>query len=454
MHIVIIGGGDVGRELALNLAHKQQKIAVVEKDRHRAEQLGEELDMTVIIGNGANLDVLNKAKIKNAEMLIAVTGSDEVNIIACMIAKKFEVSFTVARVRDPESAGSIDVDTRGLIHKQVGIDMIISPEKAVAQEIAKTINFPEAVEVEHFARGKAMMVATTVTSEARLVDQTLQELSLPRGCIVVGIKRPDGGFVLPGGRNKIQIGDKVYLIGKSDVMRKASQLLHHEPKRINRVIILGGGVIGYSLASILESDKQNSFLVKIIEKDAERVDELNRKLSRTTVLQGDGTEVSYFNEEEIAEADILVAATEDDRTNIVASIMGQKLGVHKIISELTRISYASTYETVGVEETINPHLITAAQILRFTRREDVVSLSLLKEEAAEVMEVILPESACVVGQRIADADFPRGLLIGTIVRGDEVIIPDGDTVLKAGDHLIIFAIACFQLDRFFACPKD
>ena len=134
---------------------------------------------------------------------------------------------------------------------------------------------------------------------------------------------------------------KVYLIGKTDVMRKASQLLHHEPRRINRVIILGGGVIGYSLAFILESDKQNSFLVKIIEKDAERVQELNRKLSRTTVLQGDGTEVSYFNEEKIADADILVAATEDDRTNIVASIMGQKLGVHKIVSELTRIGYAS-----------------------------------------------------------------------------------------------------------------
>ena len=454
MHIVIIGGGDVGRQMALNLAHKKQKIAVVENDRQRAEQLGEELDVAVIIGNGANLDVLNKAKIKNAEMLIAVTGSDEVNIIACMIAKKLEVNFTVARVRDPESAGSIDVDTRGLIHKQVGIDMIISPEKAVAQEIAKTINFPEAVEVEHFARGKAMMVATTVTSEARIVDQTLQELPLPKGCIVVGIKRPDGDFTLPGGKDKIQVGDKVYLIGKTDVMRKASQLLHHEHSRINRVIILGGGIIGYSLASILESDKQNSFLVKIIEKDAERVQELNRKLSRTTVLHGDGTEVSYFNEEEIAEADILVAATEDDRTNIVASIMGQKLGVHKIISELTRISYASTYETVGVEETINPHLITAAQILRFTRREDVVSLSLLKEEAAEVMEVILPDSASVVDQRIADANFPRGLLIGTIVRGDEVIVPDGDTILKAGDHLIIFAIACFRLDRFFACRED
>ena len=454
MHIVIIGGGDVGRELAHNLALKYQSIAVVEKDRQRSEQLGEDLDVAIINGNGANLDILNKAKIKNAEMLIAVTGSDEVNIIACMIAKKIGVNFTVARVRNPESAGSIDVDTRGLIHKQVGIDMIISPEKAVAQEIAKTIHFPEAVEVEHFAKGRAMMVATTVTGEAEIIDQRLKDLPLPKGCIVVGIKRPDGDFILPGGKDKIQMGDKVYLIGKADVMREASQLLHHEAARLNRVIILGGGIIGSSLASILESEKQHSLLVKIIEKDAERAEELNRKLNKTIVLQGNGTELSYFNEEEIAEADILVAATEDDRTNLVASVMGQKLGVHKIISELTRIGYASVYEAIGVEETINPHLITAAQILRFTRREQVVSLSLIKEEAAEVMEVALPESACVVGQRIAEAGFPKGLLIGTIVRGEEVIVPDGDTVLKADDHLIIFAIACFRLDRFFACRDN
>ena len=321
----------------------------------------------------------------------------------------------------------------------------------MAQEISKMIHFPEAMEVEHFAKGRVMMVSTTVTEEAKITDTTLQKLPLPKGCIVVGIKRAGGDFLLPGGNDKIRVGDKVYLIGKAEVMREASWLLHHEPARVNRVIILGGGLIGYDLASILETDQHKSFLVKIIEQDPERVEELNRKLSKTIVLQGDGTELSYFNEEEIAEADILVAATEDDRTNIVASVLGQKLGVHKIIAELTRIGYAQLYDTLGIMENVNPHLITAAQILRFTRREDVASLCLLKEEAAEVMEVVLPESACVVGQKISQAGFPKGLLIGTIVRGEEVIIPDGDTVLKANDHLVIFTLVCFNLDRFFAC---
>ncbi len=451
MHIVIIGGGDVGRELAQNLSSKRQSIVVVENNPHTAENLGNDLDLSVINGNGANLDILHKAGIKSADMLIAVTGSDEVNIIASMIAKKIGVPFTVARVRNPERAGSIDVDTRGLVHKEIGIDMVISPEKAVAQEISKMIHFPEAMEVEHFAKGRVMMVSTTVTEEAKITDTTLQKLPLPKGCIVVGIKRAGGDFLLPGGNDKIRVGDKVYLIGKAEVMREASWLLHHEPARVNRVIILGGGLIGYDLASILETDQHKSFLVKIIEQDPERVEELNRKLSKTIVLQGDGTELSYFNEEEIAEADILVAATEDDRTNIVASVLGQKLGVHKIIAELTRIGYAQLYDTLGIMENVNPHLITAAQILRFTRREDVASLCLLKEEAAEVMEVVLPESACVVGQKISQAGFPKGLLIGTIVRGEEVIIPDGDTVLKANDHLVIFTLVCFNLDRFFAC---
>ena len=449
MHIIIIGGGDVGRELAQNLSCKHQNVVVIENSQEAAEKLGQDLDIAVINGNGTNLDILNKANIKSAGMLIAVTGSDEANIIACMIAKTFGVSFTVARVRDPESAGSIDVDARGLIHKQVGIDMIISPEKTVAQEISKMIHFPEAAEVDYFARGRVMLAATMVREEAKITDKALMELSLPKGCIVVGIKKPDGVFILPSGRDKISVNDKVYILGKSEVIREASQLLHHQSAKVNRVVIVGGGIIGFNLASILESDKQASFITKIIEKDADRVEELNRKLSKTIVLQGNGTEISYFNEEEIAEADILVAATENDLTNIVVSVMGQKLGVPKIITELTRIGYAPVYDIVGVQEAINPHLITAAQILRYTRVEDVVSLSLLKEETAEVMEVSLPSSASVVGKSLAEANFPKGLLIGTIVRNEEVIIPHGSTVLKAGDQLIIFAISCSRLDRFF-----
>lgn len=454
MHIIIIGAGDVGWELARSLSRKQQDIVVVARDAEKVKLLGQELDLPFIAGNGANLDVLNKAGVAKARMLIAVTESDEVNIIACMLAKTLGVKHTVARVRNPESAGDIDVDTRGLIHSQVGIDVIISPEKAVAQEIAKMIHLPDAVEVEYYAGGKVMLIAVHVSEKSEADQRQLVDLALPEGCLVTGILKPDGVFLMPDdGPGTANAGDKVYIIGKAGVMKEASRLLRGAETPVNRVIILGGGMIGFSLAAILEAEKEHSFIVKIIEKDEDRADDLNRILGRTIVLSGDGTDISYFNDEEIAEADVLVAATGDDRTNMVASVMAARLGVPKVVSEVTRVGYAPIYEAVGVTETINPHLITASRIMKFTRGEDVLSLDLLRDEVAETMELVLPESAELVGKTIAQAGFPEGLLVGTIVRGEEVIIPDGDTLLKAGDHLIVFAIprVCHRLGSYFVC---
>lgn len=450
MHIVIVGGGEVGKDLALNLSAKHQSVVVVEKDPERAAELEEKLDALVINGNGANHDILEKAKLRSAKMLIAVTEIDEVNIIACMVAKNKGVPITVARVRDSESAGN--GSSGGLTQEQVGIDFIISPEKAVALEISKMVHYPDAEEIEYFAKGKVMMVSITVTEKAEITNQTLKELPLPSGCIIVGIKRHNGDFIVPGGKDKVKPGDKVYLIGSVKVMREASWFLHHEELRVKRVVILGGGMIGYYLSALLESNRERSFLTKVIEKDAQRCEELNRLLSKTTVLQGDTSELSFFNKEELAEADLLVAVTGDDRTNIVASIMGQKAGSKKVVSEINKLEYADVYDAVGIENTVNPHLIAAAQILRFTRKEDVVSLSILKNEEAEAMELVLPESAKVVGKKVAEANFPKGMLIGTIVRDGQVIIPHGQTVLEGGDHLIIFVLpqVSSRLDRFFA----
>ncbi len=452
MHIVIIGGGDIGYQLARDLKDKHQKIVVVDKNPATARMMGEKLDLAFVTGNGANLEVLEKADIRSAQILIAVTESDEVNIIACMIAKTFGVPHTVARVRNPESAGSIDVDTRGLTQTQLQIDLIISPKRTTAQEIAKRVLFPDATEVEEYAGGRAMHMAVKVAANAELVNRPLRDLELPKGCLIAGIRREDGVFVLPGGGDRLEEGDKVYLVGKSEIMNEAGRFFHRSDTRIERVVILGGGEIGFSLANLLEADKQKSFFIKLIEKDEERVEMLNRSLGRTLVVQGDGTDLCYFNEEEIAEADVLVAATGDDRINLVASLLGRRLGVKKVITEITRIRYASLYRTLEVGDTVNPHLITAAKILRYTRRGDVLSLSLLQDEVAETMERILPATSPVVGKKISAAGFPQGLLVGTIVRGREVIIPDGDTRLRPDDHLILFSTpeVSRRTDRYFS----
>lgn len=370
-------------------------------------------------------------------MLIAVTEMDEVNIFACMLAKHLGVPTTVARIRNPEIVGG--EREGGLTREEMGIDIIINPERAAAQEIAKMIRFPEATDIEYYAQGKVMLVSISISEQAGITNKSLNDLSLTEGCIIVGIKKSNGDFVIPGGQDIVNTADTVYLLGNTKVMREASWYLHPDRKRIHRLTIMGGGMIGRRLAGILEKDKQYRILTKIIEKNPELCEELNCILTKTIVLQGDGTEVSYLNEEEIIDADVLVAVTGDDRTNILISMLGQKLGIKKVISEVENKAYASVYEKLGLKNTVNPHMSTAAKILRLTHSESVVSLSFMKDVPAEAVEIIIPESSKINNTKVAEAGLPRGLLIGSIVRKGQVIIPHGQTLLKAKDQLVIFA---------------
>ncbi len=449
MHVVIVGGGRVGRELAANLSDKQQTVVIVEKDSKIAEKLKKKLDVMVVNEDGANMATLEKAGIKNAGICIAVTQIDELNLMVSMMADRAGVPTTIARVRNPESHTNI-ADT-GFSKDEIGVDYVINPERELALEISKRIHYPDASEIEYFAGGKVMMVATTVTEDAEMIGYNLKEMPLPQGCIIVGIKRSGGSFVVPSGDDKVKVGDKVYLVGNAKVMRKASWLLHHKETIVKKVLILGGDTVGSTLASVLESNPERKFKVKLIEKDEQRCEELNRKLTKTMVLQGHSNELAYFNQEEIAETDALITVTGDDRANIVSAIMAEKLGVDKIIAEISDNEYAYIYDTVGIDNYVNSHLITAYKILRFTRKGDLLALSHLKEENAELVELVLPKHCRAANIKVKDARFPKGMLIGTIVRNGEVIVPYGDTVLKPGDNLIIFTLTSVsrKLESYF-----
>ena len=447
MHIIIVGGGGVGYELARNLSDKNQDVIVIEKNELKARRFKESLDVMVIEDNGANAAVLEQANIKTADMLIAVTQIDEVNIIACMLAKQYDVPITVCRIRNSGYAGESSV----LTPHQLGIDIVINPERVAAMEISKMLHFPDASEVEYFNQGKVMMLGVVVGAEAEITDVPLHKLSLSPDAIIVGISDPAGKFIIPGGNDIIRPGNKIYMLGKTRTLKDISSLLHHEKTRINQVTILGGGMIGYQLALLLDESRQ-PFKVKIIEKNEERCEHLSRQLNRTLVLQGDATEIAMLREEDTDRADAVIAATGDDRSNIVSALLARQFGVKKIICEVMKPQYVPVYSALGISSIINPRLLAAAQILRLTRREDVVALSILQDEKAEVVEIILPESAKVVHKKIAESSFPRGMLIGSIVRDGEVIIPNGNTELLPHDHLVIFAIpkVSGQLDRYFA----
>ena len=449
MHIIIIGGGGVSYELARYLSDKKHDVVVIEKNEEKALRFHESLDVMVIEDNGANAVVLEKAGIKNSDMLVAVTEADEVNVIACMLAKHYNVPITVARIRNQEYVGASSV----LTAQQLGIDIVINPERIAAMEISKMLHFPDASELEYFHRDRVMMLGVVVGSEAHITDVPLKKLPVNPDALIVGISDADGTFVVPSGNDVIRPGNKIYLIGKANALKDISSRLHNKRKIVRQVTIMGGGLIGLQLAKLLEDSKQY-FDVKLIEKDYERCEHLCRQMDSTLILQGDATEIAMLEEEDTERADAVVAVTGDDRSNIVVALLAQQFGVKKIISEVMRPHYAPIYKTLGFESVVNPRILAASKIIRLTRREDAVAFSILQDEKAEISEIVLPPGSKVANKKIAEANFPHGMLIGSIIRDEEVIIPDGETVLLPGDNLIIFAIPEVRvtLEQCFAQP--
>ncbi|MDW7738933.1 MAG: Trk system potassium transporter TrkA [Bacillota bacterium] len=451
MHIIIVGGGGVGYQLAQHLSENNQDIVVIEKTEEKARRFRESLDVMVLETNGASAATLEMAGIKNADMLIAVTDLDEVNIIACILANQYGVPQIVCRIRNPEHMD----DNFGISPKKLGISAVINPEQVAATEISKMLHFPDASEVEYFTQGKVLMVGVTVGEEAEITGVPLHQLPMNNTeSIIVGISKPGGKFIIPDGNDIIEPGSKIYLIGKSQALKDISMLLHHEKTRINQVTILGGGMVGRQLALQLESSRQ-PFRVKLIEKDAKRCEELSRELKDTLILHGDVTEYAMLKEEDMESSDAVVATAGDDRNNIVSALLAQRFGVKKIICEVKKPQYVSVYNTLGIHCLINPRMLAAAQILRLTKQEEVVALSMVQGEKAEVLEVVLPETARAAYEKIKDLHLPRGMMIGSIVRNSDVLVPDGDTLLYPGDHLIIFSLpkTAHKLGRYFTNVK-
>lgn len=451
MYMIVIGGGGVGTELARNLSEKDFDVAVIEKDPEQARRLDESFDVMVLKDNGASAAALEQAGVKSADMVIAVTESDEINIIACMLAKRYGVPITVARVRSADYA----LDSAVLTREQLGIDLMIGPERSAAYEISRMLHFPEACEIEYFSQGRVMMLSLIAGPETAIVGKPFRKLALPPGCIIVGISEEKEKFIIPGGEDTIKPGSRVYLLGRSQTLKDISRLLLHEQIRISRITILGGGRIGFELARFLEVSR-SPFQVKLVEKDEARCETISRELSHTLILQGDATDLDLFRQEEMEQTDAVVAVSGDDRTNIIAGVLAKQSGIKKVICEVVDPQFAPVYSALGLESLVNPRLVTASQILRFTRREDPIALSILNDEQAEIMELLLPEAAPVAHKMVAECGFPRGMLIGAIIRRREVIIPRGQTRLIPGDLLIIFTLPEIggKLERFFAAKKN
>lgn len=435
-----MGAGRVGFSTAQILVQENHDVVVIDSDEERIEIVQDNLDVQVILGNGASAEVLQEAGIKGVDLFVATTESDERNIVACLVAKDLGAKSTVARVRNPEYTH------QGEEEFSFGVDLIINPERVAAMEIAKLVRFPGAQKVEYYAGGKIQLLALKIEKNCPVINQKLVDLDSDN-FLVVAILR-DNEPLIPRGDDLILEKDTIFVVGKSAHMDKIMSYLGFARNNVETVSVLGGGRVGYYLARELE-DRRIS--VKIIEKDYKKCKELAEKLNDSLILNADGTDIDLLKEEEIAKSDVFVAVSSDDKLNLLVSLLVKHLGVKKTITQIRHAEYIPLVEKVGLDTIVSPRSLTASAILKFIYPLDIVSVTLFGEARAEVLEIIVPETAKGINKPLKDIKFPRGAIIGGIERDKEVIVPTGNDHLEPGDTVVVFAIpeAIIKVEAFF-----
>ncbi len=454
MKIIILGAGQVGTSVAESLVSEANDITVVDNDVEHLNALQERLDLRVVTGNGAAPSVLEAAGAQDADLLIAVTQSDQTNLCACKVAKSlFNIPTRIARLRSADYAEHPEL----LDDSNFAVDHSICPEQIVTDYIRKLIEFPEALQVLEFAEGMVTMIAVKAFEGGLLVGKPLKTIPqrLPNiDARVAAIFRRDQS-IIPSGDTIIESGDEVFIIAATSHIRKVMTELRRMDKPIKRVIIAGGGNIGFRLARAIE----NTFNVKLIERDRRRAEALAGQLSRALVLRGDGTDEALLDSESIEETDMFLALTNDEEDNIMSASLAKQMGARRTLALINRKSYVDLVQGGRIDIAISPAQTSIGQLLARVRRGDVAAVHSLRRGAAEALEVIAHGDAkhCkVIGRRIEEIDLPEGATIAAIVRNTgqsrteykelvayevpihEVIMAHHDTVIRAEDHVIVF----------------
>ncbi|MEC9356247.1 MAG: Trk system potassium transporter TrkA [Pseudomonadota bacterium] len=438
MKIIILGAGQVGATLAENLAGEQNDVTVVDTNGGLLLELQDRLDIRTVQGYASFPDVLRRAGAEDADMIIAVTESDETNMIACQIAYTlFHTPTKIARVRSGEYLSEESLFRQDAIP----VDMRISPAQLVTDYIRRLIEYPGALQVVDFADGRVRMVGVKAYYGGPLVGQQLRELPkhLPGADARVAAIYRRGRPILPEGDTIIEVEDEVFFVAAREHIPKIMAELRRADRPVRRVMLAGGGNIGMRLAQALE----NSIQVKIIERNRDRARFLSEQLGRAIVLCGDAANEDLLVEENIEDMDVFCAITNDDEANILSAMLAKRLGAKKALSLINRLSYVDLVEGGVIDIAVSPQQATVSALLAHVRRGDVVRVYSLRRGAAEAVEAVAHgdrNSSKVVGRRLDQIKLPEGTTIGAIVRGDDVLIAHHDTVIQAEDHVILFIV--------------
>ena len=434
MKIVIVGAGEVGFHIASRLAGENKDVVVIDRDAEALRRVSDNLDVQVLQGSGASPVVLEEAGIRRAEILLAVTDSDEINLVACLATNLLSPSTKkLIRLRDAAYDGFHETFREQAPH----IDTVINPEIEVVRTIERMMRVPGAVDVGEFADGRIRFVGLHLAADAPIAGARLLELPTrfgPQRPLIAAVMRGEE-IIVPRGSDRLQAGDLVYFISEAGKLGELLPFFGIKPQPVRRVLVVGGGRIGQRLAARLE---ELNIHCKIIEKNAERCARLAERLNKTVILHGDGSDRGLLVEENIGEMDYVVTLTSDEETNILASLLSMRMGAPRCITKINRFSYFPIMTTIGIQQVVSSRLSAIDSILRHIRRGKVLSAISLKEQA-EVLEAVALETSDIVSKPLKNIGFPKGALVVGIVRDEQIIIPSGASVIEPGDRIILFA---------------
>lgn len=458
MKIIILGAGQVGRTAAHHLAREAaNEVTVVDINDELLHDLQDRLDIRTLVGSGTQPSVLEAAGARDADIFIALTNSDEVNMVACQIAWSLfnKDSTRIARIRSADFTKHTKLFSNE--DRAFAVDVPISPEQLVTEHVAHLIHYPGALQVLDFADGRIRLVGVKALSGGALVGQQLKHLPTHiegRDARVAAIYR-GGQSIKPQGDTVIEHGDEVFFIAAREDIRLVMNEMQKLEDPVRRVVIAGGGNIGFRLAQHLEVQHQ----VKLIERDPRRAKRVSEQLSNTIVLSGDAADEELLLEENIDSADVFVAVTNAEEANILSAMLAKRLGCHKVMALINRPAYAELMQSGSIDIALSPQQVTIGSLLAHVRRGDVVRVHSLRRGAAEALEVIvhgIQGEGRVIGRKIENIPLPEGTTIAAIARGDQVVVAHHDTVIQRDDHVILFLTDrrhVEAVERLFDVPR-
>lgn len=434
MKIVIAGIGDVGYQLAKQLSSEEHDIVAIDMDKQRLSYSDQMADILTINGSATSIKTLNEAGTSKSDLFVAVTSSEEVNIASCILAKKLGAKKTVARIGNAEY---LDPEV-GINFQEIGIDFMIYPEELAALETVNLINRTAASDVLEFEGGKLSVLGLRLDANAPVIHKKLNEIALEYENIdfrVVAIHR-NFRTIIPKGNDKFLPDDQVFVITTPNGHEQVLKLAGKENLKFDNIMILGGSKIGRRVAMLLGDKMQ----VKLIESDPEKSFELADRLPHALVIQGDGRDIDLLAQEGIIDVDAFIAVTDDAETNIISCLMAKHLGVKKAIALVDKVDYIPLTHTIGLDSLINKKLIAANNISRFIRTSEILVYATLEGIDADVLEFVAQSDSSITKKKISEIDFPKGSIIGGIVRGDNSIIATGETQVDVGDKVVVFCL--------------